>query len=105
MVTASACGTSVSIRERTVEAGSALGDERLRQFHEERQDQHEGEDQQRHQERRDDAADDVAVEDSEHTLVATRYHTPGERHGGGRCARGTNSSSTGGVMARIVINV
>ena len=79
---------------------SPFGDQRFPEFQDERQGQHEREDQERHQERRDDCPDDVAVEDSEHTLVPTRYHT----RGGGRrwAAPGSaNSSSTGGVMERL----
>ena len=66
MVSASACGTQRQQHARDQLPGHALGDQLLGVFRERRDDEEEREDQQPDQERQQDLADHVPVEDPQH---------------------------------------
>ena len=70
IVTASACGSSVSSTRATSGHDDALGDQLLAVLGERRDHQEEGEDQQPEQEGQQEFADDIAVEDPEHLGAA-----------------------------------
>ena len=69
MVSASACGSSVTVSCRIVPAGHALRDHLLGQLDDEGDNQDEREHEQREQERRDDLPDHVPVDDARHVCL------------------------------------